>query len=223
MKTKYAAIDEHQPDEDILVEAAEAILKGHVVVCPTDTGYAFCANGLDVKAITRVYQLKGRSFNNPIHVAVNTIEEANRYAFVDEAARFLEKRYLPGALTIVMKKNDTVPSMLVAGMSTIGIRIPDNKTILRLAALTGKPLTTTSANASGKPGTYSVEEIKAQLGMGMNDIACVLDQGLIRSREVSTIIDISVRPAQLIRQGKLSWIDIHEELKRFDVHQDDKL
>jgi len=217
MKTKYALIDAKEPDEAILAEAAAAIIKGQVVVCPTDTGYAFCANATDVNAISRIYRLKVRPSKNPIHIAVKDINEAARYAVVDDTARFLAKKYLPGALTLVMKKRENIPGLLVSGLDTVGIRIPDNPAIQRLTALAGLPLTTTSANISGQPGTYSVSEIEEQVGTVMNDIAYVLDQGPIHSREVSTIIDISVKPAQLIRQGKISWLDIHEELKRFDT------
>jgi L-threonylcarbamoyladenylate synthase len=216
MKTKFAKVDVTPFDSAILEQAAKLILKGGVVVCPTDTGYAFSANALDVRAITRVFQLKGRSFNNPIHIAVRTIEEAENYAYVNDAARYLAKRFLPGALTLVLKKKGTIPPMLVAGLNTVGIRIPQNNVILKLVELTGKPLTTTSANISGKPGTYTVEEVTAQLGADIDKVAMILDQGPIRVREVSTIVDLDASPPQLIRQGKISWLEIQSSLKRFE-------
>jgi L-threonylcarbamoyladenylate synthase len=215
MKTKIEKIDAAHPDPKILEEAAKLILKGEVIVCPTDTGYAFSANALDVRAVARVFQLKGRIYSNPIHIAVRTIEDAEHYTYVNEAARYLAGRYLPGALTLVLKKKENIPSMLVAGLDTVGIRIPDNAAILRLAELTGKPITTTSANISGKPGTYAVEEVTAQLGETINQVAMLLDQGPIKIREVSTIVDLTASPPQLIRQGKISWLEIHESLKRF--------
>jgi L-threonylcarbamoyladenylate synthase len=216
MKTKYGKVDATPFDSAIVEQAAKLILKGEVIVCPTDTGYAFSANALDVRAITKVFQLKGRSFNNPIHIAVRTIEEAENYAEVNQAARYLAKRFLPGALTLVLKKKGTIPNILVAGLDTIGIRIPANNIILKLVELTGKPITTTSANISGKPGTYAVEEITAQLGKDMERVAMILDQGPIKVREVSTIVGLNASPAQLIRQGKISWLEIHESLKRFE-------
>lgn len=216
MKTKLEKIDAASPDVKVLEHAARLIIKGEVVVCPTDTGYAFSANALDTRAITRVFHLKGRSYSNPIHIAVKTIEEAENYAYLNDAARYLAARYLPGALTLVLKKKETIPSMLVAGLSTVGIRIPKNPAILQLVEMTGKPLTTTSANISGKPGTYAVEEVTAQLGENMEQVAMVLDQGPIKMREVSTIVDLDASPPQLIRQGKISWLDIREALKRFE-------
>jgi L-threonylcarbamoyladenylate synthase len=153
MKSKTVKIDAATPDEETLRQAARVLKRGEVVVCPTDTGYAFTANALDTRAITRVFQLKGRSFGNPIHVAVASMAEAEKYALVNRAARYLAGHYLPGALTLVLKKRENVPAMLVAGLDTIGIRVPDNAAMLRLAEVTGLPLTTTSANISGRPPT----------------------------------------------------------------------
>jgi L-threonylcarbamoyladenylate synthase len=215
MKTKVEKIDVTNPDVKILERAANLINKGGVIVCPTDTGYAFSANALDTRAVAKVFHLKGRSYSNPIHVAVSSIAEAEKYAYVTDAARHLAARYLPGALTLVLKKKETIPSMLVAGLNTVGIRVPDNRIILRLAEMTGRPLTTTSANISGKPGTYSVEEVTAQLGENIQQVALVLDQGPLKMRELSTIVDLDASPPQLIRQGRISWLEVREILKMF--------
>ena len=212
MKEKIKKINAFQPDAAVIQRAAALINKGEVVVCPTDTGYAFCVNALNTRAIPRLFALKGRSFDNPIHVAVHSLDAAEEYAYFNEAARYLADHYLPGALTIVLPKKEIVPPMLVAGRDTVGIRIPDNTIILRLAEAAGKPLTTTSANISGQPTPYSVDEIAAQLGDNMSKLALVLDQGSIESRELSTIVDLSVEPAQLIRQGRISWLEIREVL-----------
>jgi L-threonylcarbamoyladenylate synthase len=214
MKSKMVRIDPAAPDEEALQQAARVMKRGEVVVCPTDTGYAFTANALDTRAITRVFQLKGRSFANPIHVAVGSIAEAEKYAHVTRAARYLAGHYLPGALTLVMKKRENVPAMLVAGQDTIGIRVPDNAVILRLAEVTGFPLTTTSANISGRPPTYSVEEVAAQLGEDLGGVALAIDQGPLKVRELSTIVDLTVSPPQLIRQGRISWLELREVLQR---------
>ncbi|HUT68107.1 MAG TPA: L-threonylcarbamoyladenylate synthase [Dehalococcoidales bacterium] len=215
MKAKVEKIDAARPDKELLERAARLINGGEVVVCPTDTGYAFSANALDTRAIAKVFHLKGRSYSNPIHVAVSSIEEAGKYAYVDDTARYIAGHYLPGALTLVLRKKEIVPPMLVAGLDTIGIRIPDNRVILRLVEMTGHPLTTTSANISGRPGAYSAEEVLAQLGENIREVALILDQGPVKTRELSTIVDLTVSPPQLIRQGRVSWLELREVLKRF--------
>ena len=207
-------VNETSPDSEILERAARLIKKGEVVVCPTDTGYAFSVNALDTRAVTKVFHLKGRSYSNPIHIAVNSMEMAAKYAHVDESVRYLAEHYLPGALTLVLPKKESVPSLLVAGLDSVGIRIPDNKIILLLVEMTGLPLTTTSANISGRPTPYTVEEVIEQLDMNIQNIALILDQGPLRIRELSTIVDMTTSPPQLIRQGRVSWLEIRELLKR---------
>ena len=213
MTIRIERLDAAHPDSQILRQAARLILKGEVLVCPTDTGYAFSANALDSKAVAKVFHLKGRSYSNPVHIAVKSIEEAGKYAYLNEAARYLAKRYLPGALTLVLPKKDIIPAMLVSGLNTIGIRIPDNSIILNLAAMTALPLTTTSANISGKPTPYTAEEVMGQLGENIDKVAMILDQGPIKTHELSTIVDLTVSPPQLIRQGLVSWLEIREVLK----------
>jgi L-threonylcarbamoyladenylate synthase len=206
-------IDADNPDNRVLRQAARLIIKGAVLVCPTDTGYAFSANALDAKAVAKVFNLKGRSYSNPIHIAVSSIEEAEKYAHIDEAARYLASHFLPGALTLVLPKRETIPAMLVAGGDTIGIRVPDNKVIISLAEMVSRPLTATSANISGQPTPYTVEEVVAQLDETIQSVALILDQGPLPTRELSTIVDLTASLPQLIRQGRVSWLDIREVLK----------
>jgi L-threonylcarbamoyladenylate synthase len=215
MSTKIEQVDAADPDKKIIERAAKLIVKGGMVICPTDTGYALCANALDSRAVTKVFQLKARPFNNPIHIAVNSLAEAEKYAEFNEAARYLAHHYLPGALTLVLPKKPIVPSLVTANLNAVGIRVPDNRVILSLAEAAGLPLTATSANISSKPSTYAVEEITAQFGASLQPVAMVLDQGAILRREVSTIVDLSVTPPQLIRQGRVGWVEVREAVNMF--------
>ncbi len=214
MPAKIVGVDSTNPDSRLMKQATELIVAGEVLVCPTDTGYAFAANAIDERAIARVFKLKGRSFANPIHVAVGSIEHAEKYAQIDDVARRLAKQFLPGALTLVLWKKGTIPDMLVAGLKTVGIRIPDNRVVLNLAEMTQLPITTTSANISGKPTPYAVPEIVAQMGKDIQNISLILDQGTISPPELSTIVDLTVSPAQLLRQGRIGWGEIQKVLQR---------
>ncbi len=213
MSVKIEIVNANKPSLQILRRAARLIAKGKVIVCPTDTGYALTANALDPKAVVRVFNLKGRSYSNPIHVAVSSLEAAEKYAHINKAAQYLARSFLPGALTLVLPKKEIIPSLLVAGRDTIGIRIPDNRVILTLAAMTELPLTATSANISGKPAPYSVQEVVGQLGEAIENVALILDQGPLATRELSTIVDLSVSPPQLLRQGRVSWLELRQILQ----------
>jgi L-threonylcarbamoyladenylate synthase len=157
--------------------------------------------------------LKGRSYSNPIHVAVHSIRAADTFAEVTKTAELLAKRYLPGALTLVLCKRHGIPPLLVAGKDTVGIRIPKNKTILALAEMTELPITATSANPSGKPTPYSVQEVINQMGEAIEGVKLILDQGPLPSRGLSTIVDMTTDPPQLIRQGVISWLEIRQFLE----------
>jgi L-threonylcarbamoyladenylate synthase len=213
MPPEIEEINPGKPSVRLLKKAARLIRKGAVVVCPTDTGYALAANALDARAIVKVFNIKGRTFGNPIHVAVNSLEMAERYAHVSPEAEQLAHSFLPGALTLVLPRKETVPSLLVAGRDTVGIRIPDNKVILELATLADRPITATSANASGQPTPYTVPEVGNLLGEAVEQVALILDGGSIQSRELSTIVDLTVSPPQLLRQGLVSWLEIRQVLQ----------
>lgn len=212
MSVEIAEIKAKRPSVRLLRKAARLIRKGAVIVCPTDTGYALAANALDTKAIVKVFNLKGRAYSNPIHIAVNSLEMAGRYAHVSPEAEQLAHSFLPGALTLVLTRKEDIPSLLVAGRDTVGIRIPDNRVILDLIDIADLPITATSANASGQPTPYSVPEVMKLLGEAVEQVSLILDQGAIPSRGLSTIVDLTVSPPQLLRQGLVSWLEIRQVL-----------
>ena len=213
MVVEIEVVDANKPSPRILKRAARLITKGKVIVCPTDTGYALAANALDAKAVLRVFNLKGRVYSNPIHVAVSSMEAAEKYARLNKTAEHLARSFLPGALTLVLPKKEIIPPLLVAGLDTIGIRIPNNRVILDLAAMTNLPITATSANISGQPTPYSAKEASDQLGETIKNVALILDQGPLPVYGLSTIVDLTVSPPQLIRQGRVSWLEIRQVLQ----------
>lgn len=213
MAVEIEVVKADKPSSRVLKRAARLIAKGKVIVCPTDTGYALAANALDAKAVVKVFNLKGRAYSNPIHVAVSSMEAAGKYAHLNKTAEHLARSFLPGALTLVLPKKEIIPPLLVAERDTIGIRIPDNKVILDLAVMTALPLTATSANISGQPTPYSVQEVVHQLGEAIKNVALILDQGPLPVHGLSTIVDLTVSPPQLIRQGRVSWLELRQALQ----------
>ena len=213
MAARAIVVDPHKPDKKILEQAASLLLKGEVIVCPTDTGYALSADALNEEALQKVFAIKGRAFNNPMHVAVSDLEEAEKYADVSSAARILAHKFLPGALTIVLPRKKTVPNLLTAGLPTIGIRIPDSQCILALTRMVRRPLTTTSANISGKETPFTAQEAIERLGESIDLVALVLDQGPIPGTETSTLLDLSVSPPRILRQGRIKEEEIMAVLR----------
>ncbi len=190
-------------DPQILQEAAEILRKGGIVVCPTDTGYLLGGDGLREEVIRKIFEIKGRSFNKPIHLVVSDKEMAQRLAVWNEKAEKLFRELLPGPLTLILKKKEIVPDLLVSGTGKIGLRMPGNKLVLQLVAVAGVPITATSANSSGKESPFTVEEVLQQLGEGLERVDLILDQGETLYRRSSTIVDISEETPKVLREGPI--------------------
>lgn len=212
MAARIVNIDANNPDMKILEEASSLVLKGEAIVCPTDSGYALSADALNKEALRKVFAIKGRDFANPIHIAVSDLEEAEKYAEISDTARVLAKKFLPGALTLVLPRKQTVPSLLTAGLPTVGVRIPDNQIILTLARIARRPLTTTSANISGRDTPFSAQEAVDRLADAIEQVALVLDQGPLAPLGTSTLVDLSVTPPRILRQGQIKDEDIMRAL-----------
>ncbi len=178
-------------------EAALLLKEGKVIVYPTDTVYGLGADALNEGAISRIFEIKGREKDMAISVAVCSLNMAREYAEFDDCAEKLFVKYMPGALTLIVK-NRKFPEILTGGTDRIGIRMPDEDIALRLIRKFGRPITATSANKHGKPPAKTVEEARAQLG---DEVDLYLDDGK-RDGKPSTVYDCVSR--KVIRQGSLT-------------------
>lgn len=199
---------ESPPDPSAILEAVQAILRGGLVVYPTDTSYALGANGLDPEAVKRVFQAKRRPPGKPVHLAIAGLAAMDRYADVGERGRLLAKRFLPGPLTLVLRAKVPLPEA-VAPRGAAGFRMPSHPVALALAEEADVPITATSANVSGQPDPYTAEEAIAYLG---ETVDVVLDSGRLPYRRPSTIVDLTSDPARVLREGPLAREKIYEAL-----------
>ena len=176
---------------------AHHILKGGVALYPTDTLYALGSSIFDENAVRKVFEIKKRPFTEPLPVAVDSEAKLEEIVFLNDDAKRLIDVFLPGPLTIVLKKRD-VPDVVTAGKLTVAVRIPGNDKALKLLSETG-PLTVTSANIHGKPVLGGVEEIRRQLGVDLPAI----DDGWL-SGDPSTIVDLTADKPMVLREGIIS-------------------
>lgn len=190
--------------EPVLQQAAELVLQGGVVISATDTGYLLGVNGLNPDAIQKVYQIKGRDFDKPLHLVVADLEMARTLAEVDERAEQIMQQFLPGPLTLILKKKPIVPDSLVSGLDSVGLRIPENDVLLRLVRAAGLPITATSANRSGFGTPYSVEQVLTELGEAVQWVDLIIDQGETRHGSPSTILDLTGTPPVILREGPIT-------------------
>jgi len=179
--------------------AIHALKKGELIVYPTDTLYALGADIYNETAVKKVFELKRRPYTIPLPVAVPSTREIESVAWMNEPAERICKRFLPGNLTIILKKKPSVPSIVTGGADTIGIRIPKHPIALQLLSRYG-PLTVTSANIHQKKTHGVITEILKQLGTA---IPVCLDDGR-KEGTASTIIDLSMNTPQIVREGSIS-------------------
>jgi len=139
------------------------------------------------------------------------LDQAERYVTINGVAQEIAAQFLPGALTLVLplKTNAGVPSLLVAGASTLGIRIPNHPVCEALSQALDFPVTTTSANRSGQPNTYLVESVEQQLAMDFDKIDLAIDVGALPGG-VSTVIGIEGESIKLIREGTIPFATISQ-------------
>src|SRR5947209_3979190 len=143
----------HTPElfETAVQRAVSFLKSGEVVGLPTETVYGLAANALDARAVTKIFEIKGRPANNPIIVHVASVKMAKQCASTwSDIADKLARAFWPGPLTIVLPKAESIPSIVTAGGQTVGIRWPSHPLIQAVIQSCGFPLAAPSANLSGQ-------------------------------------------------------------------------
>lgn len=176
---------------------------GGVIAFPTETFYGLGVDPFNVQAVQRLYDLKGRSpQTSPILVLIRSRHELQ--ALVSEitpAGERLMQACWPGPLTLVFRAAAAVPAVLTAGTGTIGVRLSAYPDVLRVLEAIGGPLTGTSANRTGQPPAITAEEVERAFGA---DVDLIVNGGPTPGGLPSTVVDTTVRPPRLIREGCVS-------------------
>jgi len=181
--------------------AAELLCCGEVVALPTETVYGLAANALDEKAVAKTFQIKGRPANNPIIVHVASIEMAKRcVSDWPMSADKLAKAFWPGPLTLVLPHAKEIPDNVTAGGVTVGVRWPAHPFIQAVIRECGFPLAAPSANLSSRISPTNAEHVRKQLG---GKIPLIVDGGQSQVGIESTVLDLTISPAQVLRPGMI--------------------
>jgi L-threonylcarbamoyladenylate synthase len=200
------------PDgEAARVEAVRQLRTGAIVAIPTDTVYGIAADMALPDAIERLFAAKRRPPEKAVALLLADAEQAWSLGVAGPAARTLAARFWPGGLTLVLKvrPDARLPTVLVAGMPTIGVRVPDHPAPRALAAALG-PLPTTSANLSGMPEARDAREVAQTLG---DAIALVIDGGPVRGGPASTVVDCTLEWPSILRAGAIPPAEVSEVLE----------
>jgi L-threonylcarbamoyladenylate synthase len=215
LETLLLATENTSQREENILKAAEIIKRGGLVAIPTETVYGLGASALDEDAVKRIFEVKGRPQDNPLIIHVEGAGALNKWCRnVPDTAFRLAEMFWPGPLTMVLPKNDLIPSRVTAGMDTVAVRCPDHPATLRLIETSGVPIAAPSANISGKPSPTSAEHVMHDIS---GKIEAVLDGGECRVGLESTIIDLSVTPPRLLRPGGVSLEELRAALGEVSV------
>jgi L-threonylcarbamoyladenylate synthase len=193
----------HTPElfQKAVARAAELLRRGETVALPTETVYGLAANALNETAVAKIFQVKGRPATNPVIVHVSSSDMARDCvrewpAVADKLAR----AFWPGPLTLVLPRSAKIPAAVTAGGDTVGIRRPGHPFMQAVIRECGFPLAAPSANVSNQISPTNAEHVRAQLG---GKIRLIVDGGQSQVGIESTVVDLTVSPARILRPGMI--------------------
>ena len=184
---------------DKVSAAAKILREGGLVGLPTETVYGLGANGLDGAAVRRIFEAKGRPQDNPLILHVSGPQWLTRYcAQVPPLAYVLARKFWPGPLTMILKRDPCVPDETTAGLDTVAVRCPNHPVTLAIIREAGVPIAAPSANLSGRPSCTTAQDVLEDMD---GKIQCLVNGGPCAVGVESTILDLTCTPPRLLRPG----------------------
>ncbi len=186
--------------------ALKVLKDGGIVAFPTDTVYGLGADPANERAVERIYRVKKRPLDLPLPLLLADASDIAKFAGpVPEIAWRLAERFLPGGLTLVLRRGAMVPPWILAGGETVAVRVPDHAIPVTLARGLGGAIVGTSANLSGEPAPVVADDVRRQLGAAVD---LVIDGGRCPGGTESTVVDVSGESPVILREGAVSREDI---------------
>jgi L-threonylcarbamoyladenylate synthase len=184
--------------DDGIATAAALLQAGELVAFPTDTVYGVGVAASRPDRLASIFDLKNRPLDKRIPILVSDLSQVGGYE-IDDRATALAARFWPGALTLILRGAD----------DSQAFRAPDHRVALALIRAAG-PLLVTSANRSNEPETLGADEVLIAFARQQDDLAAVLDGGSVPGGVASTVVDLSVTPARVLREGPITPDELAE-------------
>lgn len=192
--------------EDDIEEAQKELKKGGIVVFPTETAYGIAADALNEEAVEKVYEAKNRPREKKLTVIVDSLEAAEEYAELSENEKKVVEEFMPGPLTLIVNKKESVPDNL---NEKFVFRISSGEVADKMSEY--GPITATSANISGESTSYSVDDISDSL---LEKADYVIDVGELKESPTSTIVELEDGEVVIHRKGPIKKEEIEKVLQR---------
>ncbi len=180
--------------------AAQVLKSGGIVVHPTDTCYGIAADVFNPKAIKKIYQFKGRDYQNPLFVILPSISQFKKYGRWNSLIEKTIKKYPQKMFTFIVLQKKTIPSHFNPDFKTIGIQIPKNPFSLTLLKKFRLPLAGTSANLSGTKNNYSIRSLINQLKNSRVYPDLIIDSGRLPVKKPSSVVQIKNNQINYLRK-----------------------
>jgi L-threonylcarbamoyladenylate synthase len=207
----YLKVSHDQPDMKSLLLAANILKSGGVIIYPTDTLYGFGASIAEKEALSRIQHLKKRDKNKPFSLLISEREEAEKIiGKITPKERKIFDLLFPGKITLLIKTRKRILIPGLEKLDKIGFRIPDSQLCRNLVKLSGTPISSSSVNISKRNNLGKIEDIRFEFG---NKVDLILDGGPVKSLKGSSILDISVFPPVLVREGEVSKEELEKKLQ----------
>lgn len=196
MQTRIVSIKEG------LDEAVELIKRGEVVVFPTETVYGLGANAFDGDAVRKIFEAKGRPMDNPLIAHIADISWTNDLAVdISDGAKAVMNEFMPGPITVILKRSNAVPDEVTAGLDTVGVRFPSHSVARQFIMACGTPLAAPSANTSTKISPTSAQHVFEDM---QGRVPLILQGGECEVGIESTIVDMTADIPTILRPGAIT-------------------
>lgn len=203
MKTSLFAVDPEKFTDKDLEPAANIIRSGGLVVFPTETVYGIGGDATNSRSAERIYAAKGRPSDNPLIIHVADPADAEPYAVTCPLYYRLAKHFMPGPLTVIMPKKDTIPLTVTGGLDSVAVRCPSHPIANALIRLSGVPIAAPSANISGRPSATCAAHALHDFD---GRVDAIIDGGESRFGMESTIVKITGEDSLiLLRPGAVTF------------------
>ena len=203
MNTTVIKIEDIKTQADDIRRAATLLREGGLVVIPTETVYGLGGDGTNPLSSKKIYAAKGRPSDNPLIIHIAEPSDAEKYAHTNELYYKLARSFMPGPLTVILRKKNTVPYETTGGLDTVAIRCPSHPVANAIIREAGIPIAAPSANISGKPSTTAVEYVIEDF---LGKVDMIIDGGACEIGLESTIVMITESGGLiLLRPGAITY------------------
>jgi L-threonylcarbamoyladenylate synthase len=206
-------IDASTDQDEVIQQAKAVLLRGGLVACPTESFYGLAADARNEAAIGKLFSLKRRDPGHQVLILIPSVESLKAYVtHIPRIVFPLIRKFWPGGLTLIFEASENISPLLTGKAKTIGIRVSSHPVATALARSIGGPITGTSANISGAPPCRSAEEVMAYFG---ETIDLTIDGGETRGGLGSTVLDVTMDPPEIVRDGMIPRRELETALAVF--------